>query len=358
MTTEMLALAERLNLDGKTNEAETVLQDLIETSPELDPAYHLLGLIAYEAGNLALALELISKAVEIDPLNGLYQRNQGELYRRLGRLDEAIASGRRASEMLPLDVDTHYNLGLAFFDRGAWSEAIDAFKRVLMLKANHGLALNNLGAALVRCGNRTEAMPYFLKATQSNPDHLEALLNLAVLYRQEGRLNEARRCIERVELLAPGSAAKQSITLDTAVHPIAPPMVSIRDTGSAKGRGCFAEKDFEAGELVEAAPVVLQQANFAALPPEIKTYVFHWGALCGIGRAYALALGYGGLYNHDNPANMRYEADPANLVLRFLATRNIAAGEELTINYNNPSGTQNGSDRDWFAQMKVKPIVS
>lgn len=56
------------------------------------------------------------------------------------------------------------------------------------------------------------------------------------------------------------------------------------------------------------------------------------------GSAHAVALGYGSLFNHDNPASLRYEADPGNLSLRFIATRDIAAGEELTINYNAPQG--------------------
>ena len=132
----------------------------------------------------------------------------------------------------------------------------------------------------------------------------------------------------------------------------------MQDTHSARGRGVFAKRGFVAGERVESTPVILLDTPYTALPTEIKTYVFNWGDLCGIGSAHALALGYGSLYNHDNPANLRYEADPSNLALRFFATHDIAVGDELTVNYNNPSGTQTANDNDWFVRMNVKPVVS
>lgn len=355
---EMFALSERLQSEGDKAEAEVILQRIIETFPEFDPAYHALGLMAYETGKLELAAELLKQAISFNPLNGLYHRNFGELCRRLGRLEEAVVAGRQASELIPRDVDTHFNLGLAFSDFGHWPEAIAANYRALALQANHGLAWNNLGVALVRSGRRTEALQAFLKATQSNSNHLEAQLNLAVLYKQAGLLTEARRCLALVQGIAPGFAEKQSVSINVHVASIDPPAISVRDTSSARGRGGFAERSFLTGQVVETAPVVLLHTDYAALPPQIKTYIFNWGDLCGIGNAHALALGYGSLYNHDNPANLRYEADPENLSLKFIATRNIAEGDELTINYNNPCGTDGENDSNWFTRMNIKPIYS
>ncbi len=64
------------------------------------------------------------------------------------------------------------------------------------------------------------------------------------------------------------------------------------------------------------------------------------------------------MYNHDNPANMRYEADKKNLTLKFSAARNIRTGEELTINYNALGGEASSDDNIWFERMNVRPIVS
>ena len=355
---ELLALADQFMQQGNRTEAVTALTRAIETFPELDSAYHALGLMAFERGDLQSAADLIEKAVSLYPGNALYHRNRGELCRRLGQLDEAIMEGRRAIELSPQEVDSHFNLGLALSDAGDWPEAIAAYYRALALRPDHGLTWNNLGVAQERCGQRAESMNSYIHATQLNPSHVEAQFNLGVMYKQSGRLDEASRCFRLVEKLAPGFVEQNGFTIDSTVAPIFTPQVSMHDTCSAKGRGIFAERSFMAGELVETAPVILLHSDYQTLPEEIKSYVFNWGKMCGLGSAHALALGYGSLFNHDNPANLRYEADPANLALRFIATRNISAKDELTINYNAPCGTDDKTDDGWFARMNINPIVS
>lgn len=134
---------------------------------------------------------------------------------------------------------------------------------------------------------------------------------------------------------------------------LAAPSVCVKDTGTAKGRGVFALRDFAEGEVVEVCPVVLFRMPYEKLPEEVKTLVFHWGQLAGMKNTQALALGYGSMYNHDNPSSMRYEADESGLMLRFIAVRRVAAGEELTINYNSADGAAEGDDDYWFEMNGV-----
>ena len=47
----------------------------------------------------------------------------------------------------------------------------------------------------------------------------------------------------------------------------------------------------------------------------------------------AVALGYGSLYNHSYTPNAHY-VDVDQCRKRFVALRDIEAGEEITINYN------------------------
>jgi uncharacterized protein len=71
----------------------------------------------------------------------------------------------------------------------------------------------------------------------------------------------------------------------------------------------------------------------------LKNYCFAWGD-----RQYALALGYGSLYNHSYRPNARYE-DVGRTVKAFVAIRAIAQGEEITINYN---GKPRSKAKVWF----------
>jgi SET domain-containing protein len=125
----------------------------------------------------------------------------------------------------------------------------------------------------------------------------------------------------------------------------------IKDTGTAKGRGVFAARSYVEGEVVEEAPVIPLAAPFRQIPRELQLIVFLWKD----GKV-ALSLGYGSLYNHNNPANLLYEADFDNNVIRYVAYRDIAADEELTINYNSDGGVAEWHDDNWFEKNRIKRI--
>lgn len=133
------------------------------------------------------------------------------------------------------------------------------------------------------------------------------------------------------------------------------PSVYIKHTGTAKGRGAFATRAHSQGETVEACPVVLFNGAYAAIPDEVRKLLFNWGVLANTENRHCLALGYGSLYNHENPANMRYEADAEAGVLRFVAIRDIAADEELTVNYNAVGGGHESAQDTWFSGMGITP---
>lgn len=142
--------------------------------------------------------------------------------------------------------------------------------------------------------------------------------------------------------------------------PLTLPSVCVKDTGTAKGRGVFALRAFGDGEVVEICPIMILSTPYAGLPEDIKKIVFHWElreGLPDIQATQALALGYGSLYNHNNPSNMRFETDKPALLIRFIAVRYINIGEELTVNYNSNSGAATADSNWWFEEKKVKPIV-
>jgi tetratricopeptide (TPR) repeat protein len=189
-------LAEQHKAAGRLAEAETILKQILAAAPNFHPAYHTLGLIAYEVGKLPLAVDLIAKAISIDANVALYHRNIGEMCRRLGRLKEAVAAGQRAIVLTPHDLDAQYNLGLALTDCCEWDASIQAYRRALGLNPKHGLSWNNLGAALEKKGDIEEAETAYTRAVALNPLHYEAQNNLGAIYSAQGRLEEASRCFD------------------------------------------------------------------------------------------------------------------------------------------------------------------
>lgn len=111
--------------------------------------------------------------------------------------------------------------------------------------------------------------------------------------------------------------------------------------GSSKkhGRGVFASRSFVAGEEIEQCPVLVAEADHAeAVMEALYGYPFDWEE----GRV-AIALGFGSLYNHDPAPNAEYEADHDEELLIVKAKHDIAAGDEITIDY-----TGGGVIELWF----------
>ena len=109
-----------------------------------------------------------------------------------------------------------------------------------------------------------------------------------------------------------------------------------------KGRGVFARRPIRRGEVIERVPVLVlpaEEVKDASGWTGLARYCFHWGQ-----GTLALALGYGSLYNHSYHPNARYD-DTAGPAKVFTALCDIAAGEEITVNYN---GEPEDESPVWF----------
>ena len=147
--------------------------------------------------------------------------------------------------------------------------------------------------------------------------------------------------------------------MNTPLKHFKSPDVYIKETRTERGKGVFAARNFSLGEVVEECPVILFKAPFSPLD-EIKRVIFSWLALTKgkDGNTFALALGCGSMYNHNNPANLSYQANLEDETIRFIADRDILIHEELTINYNASDGTVSSRDDNWFKRMGIEVIGS
>jgi SET domain-containing protein len=139
---------------------------------------------------------------------------------------------------------------------------------------------------------------------------------------------------------------------------ITPSLGYIKHTNTAKGRGVFASRLIRSGELIEACPVIWLSEKPAGLPANIKTVAFNWSRLADMPGVSAVALGYGSMYNHDNPANARYGASDDGECLVISAVRDIAQDEEITINYNAAMGDPTSTVDCWFERAGITPFSS
>jgi protein O-mannosyl-transferase len=85
----------------------------------------------------------------------------------------------------------HYNLGIAFSERGEAEQAIDHYRQAITLRLNYAEAHYNLGRLLVEQGQLDDAIAHYEKAVDINPDDPEAQNNLGVTLFGVGRADEA-----------------------------------------------------------------------------------------------------------------------------------------------------------------------
>lgn len=191
-----------LEQQGQQRDAELVYRRILAQNPDQHEALHALGILVLNSGHLEPAAEFLKKATLHAPRNATYLSNLGEIYRRLGRLDDAVAACKKACQIEPKNVHAHYNLGLAL-QASDPVKAMHAYRKALRINPEHGLAWNNLGALLELLNDENGAKEAYAKAVALNPGHAEAQNNLGAICSGQGELTEARACFEAAIKAAP-----------------------------------------------------------------------------------------------------------------------------------------------------------
>ena len=126
------------------------------------------------------------------------------------------------------------------------------------------------------------------------------------------------------------------------------PNLLVQHTNTPRGRGVFTDHPIPQGTIVEVSPIVEIHHPWNDLPLDVKRVVYDWGYLIGQPATLvsAIALGLGSLFNHTSNPNVSYTGHAGDKTIIFTAMRDIAAGEELTIDYNADMDPETGED--WF----------
>jgi tetratricopeptide (TPR) repeat protein len=203
---QAVELAAQFQSQGRLQEAEQLLRQVLQNQPNHAFALHLLGIIAHQAGQREQAVELIRQAIRHKGKIGLFHANLGEISRQLGRLDDAIAHGKRAVTLEPQMAMAHGNLGIAYFDRKDYALAETCMKRALALQPNFAPALNYMGNLMRAQKRYDEAIVWYNKAIATHPNYLEPMNNLGALLLELARPEEAAAALERALQLNPNYA--------------------------------------------------------------------------------------------------------------------------------------------------------
>jgi predicted O-linked N-acetylglucosamine transferase (SPINDLY family) len=188
---------------GRLVEAGDVYRQILEINPDHADVLHLFGVLSGQRGNPDAGLELISRAIALNPNAAPYRASLAGLLKSLGRFDEAIAAYREALKLNPATADVHTNLGVALRANGELAAANSEFREAIRLQPDLAEAWNNLGNGLVASGDFDEAIGACQKAIALKPNLAEAFHNLGTALAGKGRADEAVAVYRRTIQLAP-----------------------------------------------------------------------------------------------------------------------------------------------------------
>jgi len=199
---------------GELEQATFAYERMLVLQPGHADALHMLGALAMQLGNYALAADLISLAVQNNPLNASAHFNLGLAFKALQRYEEAIVSfsqtiaiqpdyaqawnnrGVLLQDQLRWDeaarsyagaiaaqpgfAQAHYNLGNALRALGRFEAALASYDTAIALQPGWAHALNNRGLALQELQRSTEAIESYDAAIACEPDYADAYWNKAI----------------------------------------------------------------------------------------------------------------------------------------------------------------------------------
>jgi tetratricopeptide (TPR) repeat protein len=186
-----LNTAVRYHQDGHLEQAARIYQSILTRHADHADALHLLGVVALQQGDGRRAIELIGRAIAVNPGVAAFHANLAEAYRALGQLERAVGCCQVALRLQPHYPEAANNLGLALLAQGKPATAADQFRQALRLKPDAAMVHNNLGNALRLLGDKAQAVGQFQQALRLDPGLAEAHSNLGQLCLELHRLPEA-----------------------------------------------------------------------------------------------------------------------------------------------------------------------
>ena len=117
--------------------------------------------------------------------------NLGIAFHDRGESDQAITHYRQAIALRPDYAEAHYNLGRLLAEKGESNDAINHYEAALAINSADVETHNNLGATLFQAGRVDDAIVHYQKALAVRPGYTNASCNLAAALLSKGDMDGA-----------------------------------------------------------------------------------------------------------------------------------------------------------------------
>ncbi len=175
----LLNLARLYGLNKEMKKSIELLNKAVAIDPNNDRYYHALALAHMSLNENEEAFQNINKAIQLNDKKDTYYFEQGALLERLGQYDKAIASMKQTLEINPHHSNAHNFIGYIYATKGEdLDKALHHLEQALNIQPRNGYFLDSLGWIYHKKGEPKQALIHIKKAmvyAQPDPvlyDHL------------------------------------------------------------------------------------------------------------------------------------------------------------------------------------------
>ncbi len=192
---------------GDLAAAEKGYRAVLAEAPDQADALALLGVVLAADKKYQEALELIDRAIELDPSAPLFHMYQGNARMEDGNLEGAAHSFQKAIALKPDMAALYYNLGNVYRSEEKWKEAQELFEKALELDPSHVQARNNLALVFERQNQMPKAIELLKHTVAQAPTYGDGWLNLCNFAEKEKDFDLAHEAGMKAAALMPDNAS-------------------------------------------------------------------------------------------------------------------------------------------------------
>lgn len=187
-------LARSLDAQGKKDAAMAEYRKVLAKEPEHAKANYYLGRLLYQAQKYAEAERAFQKSVAADSQFAPARYSLGLAQEKQGKSDEALASYRKAAETDAGLTQAYFNSAILLKKSGRFDEALQA-----LAKSGSGSDVEyQRGEIFLKQKKYTEAKEAFQRVLAEKPQHYEAAFNLALAHHKLGDPAGADKVLSKV----------------------------------------------------------------------------------------------------------------------------------------------------------------
>jgi tetratricopeptide (TPR) repeat protein len=128
---------------GQLSEAEALYRQILQVYPSHSNALRLLGVIASQSGRSTNALELLDRAIQIDPMFAEAYFDRGNALFVLQQFQAAVQSYDKAIRLKPEYAEAYQNRGSALHELQQFQAAGESYDKAISLKPDFTEASSN-----------------------------------------------------------------------------------------------------------------------------------------------------------------------------------------------------------------------